>query len=113
MKRLIVLAMIMTSLVTLNACGIRLGMKLKSLDSPAVIALSPGKDATLIGSNGKDAEPCSTDPKAGEKMKVCPANDANAKVIRTQTLKITQTEGSICFTIEDPVTHIATFRCWP
>ncbi|MBT8339688.1 MAG: hypothetical protein KJP07_06720 [Desulfatitalea sp.] len=120
MKYVLTLAMLFFLLFGNNACSkcgdqpfeSNLDRKLKGMDSKAVIAIVPGKTASMLRLNGEDAKPCSVEP-GHTSQKVCPAYRKGAEIISTETVKITQSKGSFCATIENILTHTAYQVCIP
>lgn len=118
-KGLIVLLMLLVFL-GLNACQKQqmatsnLDKKLKELNAPAVVALTPDQGVKPLRITGEEAKPCNVKSGAGDNPKdVCPAFREGAEIISRQTIEIIQSKGSICYTFVDPATHHAYQICIP
>ena len=102
------------AIVAFNGCGLKRSMttesdldaKLKNLQVPAVIAVTPDLDFTALQMNGIEAKRCSI-PERGKtpEYEICPAFKENVKIIDKQTITIIKSEGSICYTYYDRNNH--------
>ena len=90
-----------------------LDKKLKALEVPAVIAVTPDLDFTALKMDGIDTKRCSI-PEKGKKpeFEICPGFREGDKIIKKQTLTIIKSKGSICYTYYDHY-HVAHKICIP
>ena len=79
-----------------------LDAKLKKLEVPAVIAVTPGLDFTALKMDGAVAKRCSIPEKGKQpEYEICPAFREGAKILDKQTITVIKSKGSICYTYYD------------
>lgn len=83
-----------------------LDAKLKKLEVPAVIAVTPGLDFTALKMDGVVAKRCSIPEKGKQpEYEICPAFKEGAKILDKQTITVIKSKGSICYTYYDRNNH--------